>query len=108
MVRNLFVVNGAMVVIVTGYAHLQSMSIEFILPLLLAILLASIPVAVPATYTLAAALGSMELSKRGVFDHAPKRTTRYRVHDGVVQRQYRNPDQKRGRSESDLAGAGFH
>ncbi len=66
VVRNLFVVNGAMVVIVTGYAHLQGMSIEFILPLLLAILLASIPVALPATFTLAAALGSLELSKRGV------------------------------------------
>ncbi len=66
VVRNLFVVNGAMVVIVTGYAHLQGMSIEYVLPLLLAILLASIPVALPATFTLAAALGSMELSKRGV------------------------------------------
>jgi H+-transporting ATPase len=66
VVRNLFVVNGAMVVIVTGFAHLQGMSIEYILPLLLAILLASIPVALPATFTLAAALGSVELSKRGV------------------------------------------
>ncbi len=66
VVRNLFVVNAGMVVIVTGYAHLQGMSIEYILPLLLAILLASIPVALPATFTLAAALGSMELSKRGV------------------------------------------
>ena len=66
VVRNLFVVNGAMVVIVTGYAHLQGMSIEYVLPLLLAILLASIPVALPATFTLAAALGLMELSKRGV------------------------------------------
>jgi H+-transporting ATPase len=34
--------------------------------LLLTILLASIPVALPATFTLAAALGSVELSKRGV------------------------------------------
>ena len=55
-----------MVVIVTGYAHLQGMSLEYILPLLLTILLASIPVALPATFTLAAALGSLELSKRGV------------------------------------------
>ena len=66
VVRNLFVVNAAMVVIVTGYAHLQGMSLEYILPLLLAILLASIPVALPATFTLAAALGSVELSKHGV------------------------------------------
>ena len=66
VVKNLFVVNAAMVVLVVGYAHHAGMSIEYILPLLLAILLASIPVALPATFTLAAALGSVELSKRGV------------------------------------------
>jgi H+-transporting ATPase len=66
VVRNLFVVNAAMVVIVTGYAHYMGMSLGQILPLLLAILLASIPVALPATFTFAAALGSLELSRRGV------------------------------------------
>jgi H+-transporting ATPase len=66
VVRNLFVINAAMVVIVMGYAHLQGMTIAYILPLLLSILLASIPVALPATFTLAAALGSVELSRRGV------------------------------------------
>src|SRR5208283_4076472 len=66
VVRNLFVVNAAMVVIVTGYAHYTGMSLAQILPLLLTILLASIPVALPATFTFAAALGSLELSKRGV------------------------------------------
>jgi H+-transporting ATPase len=66
VVKNLFVVNAAMVVIVTGYAHHTGMSLGHTLPLLLTILLASIPVALPATFTLAAALGSLELSKRGV------------------------------------------
>ncbi len=66
VVKNLFVLNAAMVVIVVGYAHHAGMSLEYILPLLLTILLASIPVALPATFTLAAALGSVELSKRGV------------------------------------------
>ncbi len=66
VVKNLFVVNAAMVVIVIGYAHHVGMSLGFILPLLLTILLASIPVALPATFTLAAALGSVELSKHGV------------------------------------------
>lgn len=66
VVKNLIVVNAAMVVLVVGYAHHQGMSLEFILPLLLTILLASIPVALPATFTLAAALGSAELSKRSV------------------------------------------
>jgi H+-transporting ATPase len=66
VVKDLFVVNAAMVVVVIGYAHHVGMSLGFILPLLLTILLASIPVALPATFTLAAALGSVELSKRGV------------------------------------------
>jgi H+-transporting ATPase len=66
VVKNLFVVNAAMVVVVTGYAHYVGMSLGFILPLLLTILLASIPVALPASFTLAAALGSLDLSKRGV------------------------------------------
>ena len=66
VVRDLFVVNAAMVVIVTGYAHYTGMSLGQILPLLLSILLASIPVALPATFTFAAALGSLELSHRGI------------------------------------------
>ena len=66
VVKNLFVANAAMVVLVVGYAHHLGMSLGYILPLLLTILLASIPVALPATFTLAAALGSLELSKRSV------------------------------------------
>lgn len=66
VVKDLFVVNAAMVVVVLGYAHYIGASLSFVLPLLLTILLASIPVALPATFTLAAALGSVELSRRGV------------------------------------------
>ena len=42
------------------------MTLAQTLPLVLTILLASIPVALPATFTLVAALGSLELSKFGV------------------------------------------
>lgn len=66
VVRNLFVINAGAVVMVIGYAHLHGMTLAYILPLLLTILLASIPVALPATFTLTAALGSVELSRRGV------------------------------------------
>jgi H+-transporting ATPase len=66
VVKNLFVVNAATVVVVVGYGHHIGLSLGYMLPLLLTILLASIPVALPATFTLAAALGSVELSKRGV------------------------------------------
>jgi H+-transporting ATPase len=66
VVRNLFVLNLALVVVVLGYAHHAGASLGHVLPLLLAILLASIPVALPATFRLSAALGSLELSRRGI------------------------------------------
>ena len=66
VVRNLFVVNAAMIVVVAGYASYQGMTLRHIVPLLLAIMLASIPVALPATFTLTAALGSARVSRRGV------------------------------------------
>ena len=65
-VRDLFVLNAGLVVVVLGFAHVQGMTLGHTLPLVLTILLASIPVALPATFTLAAALGSVELSKFGV------------------------------------------
>ncbi|HEV2328989.1 MAG TPA: plasma-membrane proton-efflux P-type ATPase [Verrucomicrobiae bacterium] len=66
VVRDLFVLNACLIVIVFGAAHLRGLTLEYTLPLALTILLASIPVALPATFTLAAALGSLELSKFGV------------------------------------------
>ncbi|HEV2456200.1 MAG TPA: HAD-IC family P-type ATPase, partial [Verrucomicrobiae bacterium] len=66
VVRDLFVLNVGLIVIVFGAAHLRGLTLEYTLPLALTILLASIPVALPATFTLAAAVGSMELSKFGV------------------------------------------
>jgi H+-transporting ATPase len=66
VVRDLFVLNAGIVVMVFGFAYVQGMTLAHTLPLVLTILLASIPVALPATFTLAAALGSVELSKFGV------------------------------------------
>jgi H+-transporting ATPase len=66
VVRDLFVLNAGLVVVVLGFAHAEGMTLAQTLPLTLTILLASIPVALPATFTLAAALGSVELSKLGV------------------------------------------
>jgi magnesium-transporting ATPase (P-type) len=87
----LFVLNAGLVVVVLGLAHAQGMTLGHTLPLVLTILLASIPVALPATFTLAAALGSVELSKFGVFGDAAQRLARYRLDDGAVQRQNRHP-----------------
>ena len=66
VVRDLFVLNAGLVVVVFGFAYAQGMTLGHTLPLVLTILLASIPVALPATFTLAAALGSVELSRFGV------------------------------------------
>ena len=49
-----------------GYAYFLKMPLAEIVPLVLTAVLASIPVALPATFTLAAALGARALAKLGV------------------------------------------
>ncbi|HEV2444441.1 MAG TPA: HAD-IC family P-type ATPase, partial [Candidatus Sulfopaludibacter sp.] len=66
VVRNLATVNGVIIVMLVGYAYTLKMPISEIVPLVLTAVLASIPVALPATFTLAAALGARALAKRGV------------------------------------------
>jgi len=66
VVRNLAVFNGAVIVLLVTYSALLKLPISEIVPLVLTAVLASIPVALPATFTLAAALGAQALAKRGV------------------------------------------
>ncbi len=66
VVRNLAVFNGAVTVFLIAYGHSLSMSSGHLVALTLTAALASIPVALPATFTLAAALGAQALAKRGV------------------------------------------
>jgi len=66
VVRNLAMVNGLIIVILVGYAYLLKMPGSEIIPLVLTAILASIPVALPATFTLAAALGAKALAKLDV------------------------------------------
>jgi H+-transporting ATPase len=66
VVRNLAVVNGALAVLIVGYAHAVAMPTAGLVGLALTALLASIPVALPATFTLSAALGAQILSRCGV------------------------------------------
>jgi H+-transporting ATPase len=56
VVRNLAMVNGVIIAILAGYAYLLKMPGSEIVPLVLTGILASIPVALPATFTLAAAV----------------------------------------------------
>ncbi len=66
VVRNLALVNGTTILILVGYAYALKMPVGEIIPLMLTAILASIPVALPATFTLAAALGAKALAKLDV------------------------------------------
>ena len=65
-VRNLAIFNGVVILVIGAYAYFHAMPWSEIIPLLLTSVLAAIPVALPATFTLAAAVGARSLAKRGV------------------------------------------
>ena len=66
VVRNLAMFNGVIVVLLVGYAYVLKLPAGEIVALVLTAVLASIPVALPATFTLAAALGARALARLGV------------------------------------------
>ena len=66
VVRNLALVNGVIAAALITYAHLIGLPGLEIIPLALIALLATVPVALPATFTLATAIGAQQLTKRGV------------------------------------------
>jgi H+-transporting ATPase len=66
VVRNLAMVNGVIIAILVAYAWHLKMPFAEIIPLVLTAVLASIPVALPATFTLASALGARALAKLSV------------------------------------------
>jgi len=66
VVRNLAAFNGVLITLLMAYAWFLKMPVAEIIPLVLTAVLASIPVALPATFTLAAALGARALAKLGV------------------------------------------
>jgi H+-transporting ATPase len=66
VVRNLAAFNGVLILMLVAYAQFLKMPAAEIVPLVLTALLASIPVALPATFTLASALGARALAKVGV------------------------------------------
>jgi H+-transporting ATPase len=66
VVRNLAGFNGVVIVLLVAYAWILKLPLDEIIPLVLTAVLASIPVALPATFTLASALGARALAKLGV------------------------------------------
>ena len=66
VVRNLAMFNGVLIVLLVAYAYVIGLTVAEIVPLVLTAILASIPVALPATFTLASALGARALAKFNV------------------------------------------
>jgi H+-transporting ATPase len=66
VVRNLALFNSGIIVLLISYAWAHAMPIREMVPLVLTAVLSSIPVALPATFTLAAAIGAKALAKGGV------------------------------------------
>jgi H+-transporting ATPase len=64
--RNLAVFNGGIIVLLVSYAWAHAMPLRELAPLVLTAVLTSIPVALPATFTLAEAIGAKALAKAGV------------------------------------------
>jgi H+-transporting ATPase len=59
-------INGALAILLIAYAWYIQLPLAEIIPLALIAILASIPVALPATFTLATAIGAQALAKCGV------------------------------------------
>ncbi len=66
IVQYLVGLDAVLVVVLLVFAWVTGMPLMEMLPFALILLVASVPVALPATFTLATALGSMELAKSGV------------------------------------------
>lgn len=66
IVKYLVAIDVFLVLVVFAYAFLINQPLTEIIPFTLILLVASIPVALPATFTLATAVGALHLTQRGV------------------------------------------
>lgn len=66
IIKYLVILDAALVTALLVYALATGIPLAEIIPFVLILLVASVPVALPATFTLATAFGARELAKRGV------------------------------------------
>ena len=66
IVRNIALFNSGVIALLVSYALVHAMPLREMVPLVLTAILSSIPVALPVTFTLAAAIGAKALAKVGV------------------------------------------
>ncbi|PYB68097.1 plasma-membrane proton-efflux P-type ATPase [Thermoplasma sp. Kam2015] len=65
IVRDLIILDVILVLITAVYSYFIHIPIQNIIPFILVLLIASIPVALPATFTIAMAYGALDISKKG-------------------------------------------
>jgi H+-transporting ATPase len=78
VVRNLAAFNGTIALALVGYAYWLGMPFGELVPLILISVLGSIPVALPATFTLATAIGAQGWQNRASFRPGSPRSMRRR------------------------------
>jgi H+-transporting ATPase len=66
VIRWLLIIVVALIVLATVFSVLEAKNLFDLLPIVLVLLLSAIPVALPAMFTVSTAVGSMELSRKGV------------------------------------------
>lgn len=66
IVKYLVMLDVVLVAALLVYAFVTGMALAQVIPFALILLVASVPVALPATFTLATAIGSLELARQGV------------------------------------------
>lgn len=66
VIKVLLLLDAALVIAFSAYAGMRGMSVVSIVSFGLTLLIGAIPVALPATFTLATALGASDLARRGV------------------------------------------
>jgi H+-transporting ATPase len=66
VIRWLLVIVAALIIIALVFSVLEAKNLFDLLPIILLLLLSAIPVALPAMFTVSTAVGSMELSRKGV------------------------------------------
>ena len=66
IVKNLIFLDAALLIVVFVYSLVMKLPFSELIPFVLILLVASVPIALPATFTLATALGTLDLAESGV------------------------------------------
>ncbi|MGT2477965.1 P-type ATPase [Methylobacterium oryzae CBMB20] len=108
VVRNLALLNGVVTLGMLAYALAIGMPLAELLPLLLIAVLGTVPVALPATFTLATALGARALARSGVLPTRLSAVDEAASMDILCSGQDRHADPQHTRGDRGTPHAGLH